>query len=219
MTNKINLEIKENNQSFAKYNIVSDKQLYEAWNETVEKSDFEFEASSLTEIYTKLYNVSQSSDLIPNDVEFYIEGELFAKMVDGYHLAMTEELKNEIFDKYKSEQTIDFITADTIKPVYGEERKVDGLTVYRNDDIRAYTGYDSDNYISDSSGNNVFKTEDEAKKAIDYYLLEDSSAYDIKFIDKTTLTVNGEAYKTFSMNKEISPTKEVNRKRRQKRRL
>lgn len=207
MSNEVNFEIKISDKPFSsRITAIFDKQIYDQWgDEPVSENDFKIQVGSITELYSKLYDATQSNDVINNDSVFLLEGEVFAKMVDGFHLELNENISNKVIDKYRTEETIDFVTKDKIEQVYGSDIEIEGVSLYRNDDIRAYRRDDSSNYIHDENRNRDFKNDDEVKAALDFYLTKEQDSYDIKSLDKTHVLLNGEKYKTLVLDKEVEP--------------
>lgn len=215
MSNEIKFEIKIIEGDFRNsLTAVFDKQIFDQWgDDPVSKYDFEIDAGSVTELYNKLYDATQTNDIIGSNAIFMLNNEVFAKVVDGFHLEFNENISNENIDKYRNEETIDFVTKDKITQVYGADIEIKGSSLYRNDDIRAYVRDDSSDYIHDSKGNKDFKDDGEVKKALDFYLKEDRDSYGIKQLDKTHVTLNGEKYKTLIFGKEIELEKKKVQKR------
>lgn len=209
MENIINLNIEVKDGAFGgRLKVTSDKQLYDAWGtEEVKEDDFKFGESSLTKLYERLYDITQANKCIPSDASFYIDGKPFAKMVDGHHLEINEELDPSIIEKYGVKETIDFIYKDKLERFYGEDLPLQGIGIYRNDSIRAYRGQESDNYICNEDHSIDHKNKEDAIKALDFYLEKGEDRDCFNYLDQTTITIEGEKYKTMSLNKEIKEPK------------
>lgn len=204
MENIINIKIDISDESFGgRLKITSDKQLYDEWTTgDISQSDFEFSEETLTAVYERLYDITQSNRVGSGDPIFKIEGEMFAEMVDGFHLKLNDELSHELIEKYGKVETLNFQTKNEIEQTYGATIQIDGIALEKSGDM-AYSGYESDNYIKDKDFNRDFKNKDEALKALDYYLEEDTSKRNFNYIDRTVITVDGAPYKEMILNKTI----------------
>jgi hypothetical protein len=214
MTTRINLELSIDDSGYRpRTSIKADHQLYESWDdEQPTEDDFKYSASSLTSMYTKLYDITQSNDL-PGDAEYYIEDKLFAKMVDGCHLELNENILDDpMLDKFRQTEEIEMIFTNEIEIVYGDNQQLEEgqIAVYRNDGIRAYDGFDSrSNNIVNKEGKNVFNSKEEAVAAIkDYYADSDAN---VSPMDKTIFKINDNENRydlVMSNGKEIKPEEE-----------
>lgn len=204
---EINLEIEKVKGLFDSetLKVKFDKQIRDTYDDE-DTSDFNYvvEAESLTELHNKLYDLTQTEDCIPNDAVFKLDGELFAKMIGGYHLSPNMQLSSEIVDKYAQETELHLSISDTLVKAYAENEKVDGLTVYKTDGIKAYNNVNEGNHIKDSKGNVVFKDRAEALMAVRDYL-DNDSAY-IASYDKVKVKVDGVDIGTLSYGTLTSPT-------------
>lgn len=206
MSTRFNLKMEIDKSDFIRsIKVRSDKQLYDTYDKKEDATDHNYEMSftSLSEFYKSLYDVTQTNDSIPPDAEFYVDNELFAKMVDGFHLEMNEELSESIVSKYGSSLAVDFVTSSKISEAYSEERELEGLSLYRNDDIRAYRGSESGNYIKDKNSEVEFKDEAEVALALNYYLKEDRNAINLHKLDSLDVTLNGKKFISLKMGKEV----------------
>lgn len=192
---EFNLSIEKTTNSFGTdmLSVKSDKPIRDVWeDEEISDFNYEIEAYSLTELHNKLYDLSQSQDCIPNDVEFKVDGVLFSQMIGGFHLDPNMNFPEDLISKYANEETLEISTGNVLKKVYGDDEAVDGVTLYKEGDTIAYHGYDAGNHIRGEDGSNVFKNKDEALEAVRYYIEKDSNAY-ISTFDKTNVKVDGES--------------------------
>lgn len=211
MTTRINLELSIDDSGYKpRTSIKADHQLYDSWDgEEPTEENFKYSASSLTSIYTKLYDIVQSNDL-PRDAEYYIEDKLFAKMVDGYHLELNENIIEEpMLDPFRKTEEIEMAFTNEIEIVYGNNQKLEEgqIAVCRTDSIRAYDGFDSrSNNILNKEGKNVFNSKEEALAAIkDYYAASDAN---VSPMDKTIFKINDNENRydlIMSNGKEVKP--------------
>ena len=203
---EINLTIEKVVSSFGSESLSArfDKKIRDVYNEE-EVSDFHYvvEAESLTDLHDKLYDLTQTEDCIPNDAEFQLEGELFAKMIGGYHLSPNMKISSDIVDKYAKTSELNLTISDTLRKVYADDEKVDGFTIYKTDGIKAYNNVNDGNHIRGEKGNVVFKDREEALTAVKYYL-EDDSAY-INAYDKVKVKVDDVEIGTLSYGVLSSP--------------
>lgn len=182
---------KYEDESYQDLNVTASHQLYDAWeDEEVQDSDYKVNATGLTELYTKLYDILQSQDVV-TEPEFYIDDVLFAKTIGGFHLEPNQDFPLELVKKYGKERNLEFEFTDEIYVPYGENKKVDGIAVKLLGGIKAYNSSSASNYIKNENHTKEFKTEEAAKKAVNYYLTEDKEAY-VPFLDKVSAKLNGE---------------------------
>lgn len=219
---RINLTAVTNEESFSpEYRTLefkSDVQLHDPYNDEITEYDFNVSSSSLTELYNKLYDISQSNDCFPSDAKIFIEDEPFAEMLGGIHLKLNEDFPVEIASKYMTVKEIDFITSNTLRKVYAEDEKVDGITLYRNDDLRAYNGYESGNHIKNKDNKKVFKNKEEVEDALKYYLTKDSKMDCIDNLDKTIVKLDGKDFATLMFGKEVKEKQEAPKQERRTKR-
>lgn len=203
----INLTTLKNEDTFSpeyrKLEFRSDVQLYDTW-EDEELTDYNYtiSANSVTELYSKLYDVSQSNDCFPRGAKILLEGEKFAEMV-GYHLKLNEEFPIEKLEKYMTKTEIDFVTSDVLRKTYSSDEKVDGITLYRDDDYKAYRNSEAGNHIRCEDGKKVFETKEDVLKVLNYYLKGDSNSACINGLDETTVKLDGEEVLTLKFGKEV----------------
>ena len=209
---EINLTIEKLTNSFGSEILSArfDKNIRDVYKDE-ETTDFHYvvEAESLTDLYEKLYNLTQTEDCIPNDAEFQLEGKLFAKMIGGYHLSPNMKLSSEIVNKYAQERELNLSISNILVKAYAENEKIDGFTIYKTDGIKAYNNVNEGNHIKDSKGNVIFKDKAEALIAVKHYL-KDDSAY-IDSYDKVKVNVDGVNIGTLSYGKLTEP--EIKNKR------
>lgn len=189
----INLKIDAGEQKeygpYRDLKVVADKQIYDTYDdEEISEFNYSFEETSLTSLYEKLYDISQSQDIIPKDVAFHIDGEEFCKMVGGFHLALNDEFPSEIANKYSVEQRFDLLATDTIKKAYSKPEVVDGLIIQKDDD-EIYFKNSSANSLKSENGDTVFKNENDVKEAIRFYFSKDSDAH-VPYLDKVSVYMN-----------------------------
>ena len=207
MPTRINLSLnkKESRELFTdRITGTSDHQLSKPFSgDETNDSNYEIGSDSLLGIYIELYDLSQTNGIIPNDAEFYIDGKLFAKMVqEGTHLEFNSNISMDIIEKYSVTETINFESKKEMEQVYGETIPFNGFGFNRTGQTKAYKNNEDGNYIKDENFNKDFKNEAEGLEAIDFYMLKDQKSY-VSTIDKTIVTVDGKPYKTFAAGKEI----------------
>lgn len=220
---RINLETIKNEDTFSsEYRELvfkADKQIIDTWDdEKVDDYNFRVRANSLTDLYKELYDTSQSNDCFPSDAKLFIEDELFAEMVAGIHLKLNDDFSPKIAEKYMTEHEIDFVTSNVLRKTYGNDETVDGLTLYRDDGLKAYQRLDAGNHIVNGQGSNVFKDEKEVLDALKYYVVQDGSADCLNKLDKIKVTLDGEDIVTLAFGKEIESKVEEPRQDRRSRR-
>lgn len=182
---------KYEDESYQDLKVTASHQLYDTWeDESVKESDYQVHATGLTELYEKLYNILQTEDIL-NEPEFYIDDVLFAKTIGGFHLEPNKDFPVELVEKYGKERNLEFEFTDEIYVPYGDNKKVDGIAVKVLGDTKAYNRSSASNYVKNENHTKEFKTEEAARKAVEYYLTEDQEAY-IPFLDKVTAKLNGE---------------------------
>lgn len=219
---QINFKTLQNDESFSpeyrKIELMADKQLRDDWAEKgLEEYHFIVSASSLTELYDNLYDISQSNDCFPSDAKLYIEDKLFAEMVGGFHLKLSEDFPMEVAEKYMGINEIEFVTSNVRKKAYGEDEVVDGITLYRDDGYKAYKNVDHGNHIRNKEGRDVFQNQEEVMDALQYYMKEEASAH-LKNLDKTKIILDGKELATIAYGKEIGQKVEEPKQERKNRR-
>lgn len=220
---RINLETIKNEDSFSpeyrELEFKADKQIIDTWgDEEIDQYNFKVTANSLTELYQSLYDTSQSNDCFPNDAKLFIEDELFAEMVGGIHLKLNEKFSQKVAEKYMTEHEIDFVTSNVLRKTYAENEVVDGITLYRDDGLKAYQRLDAGNHIVNEKGRNVFKDKEEALDALKYYVTQDGNADCLNNLDRIKVTLDGQDIVTLSFGKELEKKIEEPRQERRSKR-
>ena len=199
--NIINLKIEIEDSIIGKsLDVTIDDRFHDSEDDT-----YDINVSSLTSLYEELYDITQTSDNVPEDAVFKIDGQVFAKMVDGIHLEANIDMPKSIIEKYASNETLELSFTDVITIPYGKDVNIAGVAVKSKSYILYNDHTKHDNYIIGKGQNIGFKNEKEAYDAIDGYFSNKYSNLSTACsdLDITDVTVNGEKYKSFSLGKEI----------------